>query len=52
VLAPVLEELAGWEPQRIRALFASNGFVLQDWEKARTDRLTIRGPEPAASHAA
>ncbi|HTM50554.1 MAG TPA: haloacid dehalogenase-like hydrolase [Bryobacteraceae bacterium] len=52
VLVPVLEELAGWEPQRIRALFGSNGFVLQDWEKARTDRLTIRGPEPAASHAA
>jgi len=43
VLVPILEEIAGWEPQRIRALFGSYGFVLQDWEKVRTDWLTIRG---------
>ncbi len=43
VLVPILEEIAGWEPQRIRALFGSYGFVLQEWEKVRTDWLTIRG---------
>src|SRR6266581_3039786 len=43
ILVPILEEIAGWEPQRIRALFGSYGFVLQEWEKVRTDWLTIRG---------
>jgi 2-hydroxy-3-keto-5-methylthiopentenyl-1-phosphate phosphatase len=42
VLVPLLEEVAGWEPSRIRALFAAHGFVLQDWDKIRTDSLTIR----------
>lgn len=48
VLVPILEEVAGWDPQRIRALFGSHGFVLQEWEKVRTDWLTIRGAEVAA----
>ncbi|MDQ3136323.1 MAG: HAD-IB family phosphatase [Gemmatimonadota bacterium] len=42
VLIPILEELAGWDGSRIRALFAAHGLVLQDWEKIRTDSLTIR----------
>jgi HAD superfamily phosphoserine phosphatase-like hydrolase len=41
VLIPVLEDVAGWESSRIRALFESQGFVLQEWEKVRTDSLTI-----------
>jgi phosphoglycolate phosphatase-like HAD superfamily hydrolase len=43
VLIPVLEEIAGWDGARIRALFAAHGLVLQDWDKIRTDSLTIRG---------
>jgi HAD superfamily phosphoserine phosphatase-like hydrolase len=42
VLIPILEEIAGWDSGRIRALFAAHGFVLQDWDKVRTDSLTIR----------
>jgi 2-hydroxy-3-keto-5-methylthiopentenyl-1-phosphate phosphatase len=42
VLIPVLEDIAGWDAQRIRAHFAAHGFVLQDWDKVRTDTLTIR----------
>lgn len=49
VLVPILEEIAGWDPQRIRALFESYGFVLHEWEKVRTDWLTVRGSEPAAA---
>src|SRR5256885_7037194 len=45
VLVPILEEIANWEPQRIRALFASHGFALHEWEKVRTDWLTIREGE-------
>jgi 2-hydroxy-3-keto-5-methylthiopentenyl-1-phosphate phosphatase len=42
VLIPILEEIAEWDGPRIRALFAAHGFVVQDWDKIRTDSLTIR----------
>jgi HAD superfamily phosphoserine phosphatase-like hydrolase len=42
VLIPILEEIAGWDSAMIRGLFAANGLVLQDWDKTRTDSLTIR----------
>ncbi len=41
ILIPILEEIAGWDASRIRALFASQGFVIQEWDKVRTDSLTI-----------
>jgi hypothetical protein len=47
VLIPVLEETLGWNSTRIRAWFESHGFVLQDWDKARTDSLTIRTAKAA-----
>jgi phosphoserine phosphatase len=47
VLVPILEEIAGWDSPRIRALFAAHGFVLQDWDKMRTDSLTIAPGPPA-----
>ncbi len=42
ILIPILEEIAGWDSAMIRGLFAANGLVLQDWDKTRTDSLTIR----------
>jgi HAD superfamily phosphoserine phosphatase-like hydrolase len=45
VLIPILEEIAGWDSAMIRGLFATNGLVLQDWDKTRTDSLTIRETE-------
>lgn len=47
VLVPVLEDLAGWNSNRIRALFEAHGFSVQEWDKVRTDWLTI---EPVADH--
>ena len=41
VLVPILEEIVGWDPSRIRGFFAAHGLVLQDWDKIRTDSLTI-----------
>lgn len=41
VLVPILEDIAGWDSARIRALFEAHGFVLQEWDKVRTDVLTI-----------
>jgi HAD superfamily phosphoserine phosphatase-like hydrolase len=43
LLIPILEEIVGWDAARIRAFFEAQGFLLQDWEKVRTDSLTIRG---------
>ncbi|HEU5304399.1 MAG TPA: HAD-IB family phosphatase [Gemmatimonadales bacterium] len=42
VVVPILEDIVGLDSARIRALFASHGFVLQEWNKVRTDSLTIR----------
>jgi len=41
VLIPILEDILGWNSVRIRALFESHGFLLQEWDKVRTDSLTI-----------
>lgn len=41
-LVPVLEEIAAMDPVSVRAYFESHGFVLRDWEKVRTDSLTIQ----------
>lgn len=43
VLVPVLEDVVGWrDPVRIRALFENHGLQIQEWDKVRTDFLTIR----------
>src|SRR6266852_4603735 len=41
VLVPVLEDILGWNSLRIRAFFEAHGFVLSEWDKVRTDSLTI-----------
>jgi predicted HAD superfamily phosphohydrolase len=51
VLVPILEEIAGWNSTRIRAYFEAHGFVLRDWDKVRTDSVTI-GYAPALTAAA
>ena len=42
VLVPILEDVVGWDAARIRRLFESYGLVLQEWDKARTDWVTLR----------
>ena len=46
VLAPILEDIVGWDRLRIRGFFESYGMLIQEWERVRTDWLTLR---PAAS---
>jgi HAD superfamily phosphoserine phosphatase-like hydrolase len=43
VVIPMLERLVGWGSSEIRQLFESYALRLHDWEKARTDRVTIVG---------
>jgi 2-hydroxy-3-keto-5-methylthiopentenyl-1-phosphate phosphatase len=42
VLVPVLEEIGGYESGRIRSLFEGQGFLIHEWDKMRTDWVTIR----------
>lgn len=41
VLVPVLEEVLRWDSPRIRRFFAARGLTLREWDKMRTDMLTI-----------
>jgi HAD superfamily phosphoserine phosphatase-like hydrolase len=49
IVVPILEQLAGWGPERIRELFESHGLTLHGWEKARTDRVTVHAALPASA---
>jgi phosphoserine phosphatase len=52
IVVPILEQQLGWRSPRIRELFESYGLTLHDWEKARTDRVTIHDARTGAEHAA
>lgn len=49
VLIPILEDLAGWDPARIRAFFDKQGFVVREWDKVRTDTVTLTRATQAAA---
>lgn len=51
VLVPILEDIAGWDPMRIRMYFEAHGFFLREWDKVRKDSLTICRAEPDESYA-
>ena len=42
VLVPILEEIGGCDPARIRAIFEAHGLTIQEWDRVRTDWVTIR----------
>ena len=52
VLVPILEQIGGWSPERIRDLFETHGVLIQQWDKVRTDWLTIGESSMAAEPAA
>jgi phosphoserine phosphatase len=49
VLVPILEEVAHWTQPQIRRFFESNGFLVQEWARMRTDFLTLRSASATAS---
>jgi HAD superfamily phosphoserine phosphatase-like hydrolase len=53
VLAPILEDIAAWNRPRIRQFFESYGIMIQEWDRVRTDWLTLRAVsvEPEAATA-
>ena len=42
VLVPVMEKVMNWDSAKIRKFFGSHGLTLLEWEKVRTDMLTIQ----------
>jgi len=42
VLAPLLEDVVNWDRPGIREFFESHGMLIQEWERMRTDWLTLR----------
>jgi HAD superfamily phosphoserine phosphatase-like hydrolase len=51
VLVPILEDIFGWTPPRIRALFEKEHLLIQGWAKGQTDWITIGGPRLASGGA-
>jgi phosphoserine phosphatase len=52
VLVPVLEEVLRWDSVKIRRFFATRGLTLREWDKMRTDLLTIEDSTMAVPVAA
>src|SRR6202165_5742976 len=52
VLVRVLEKVLRWDSARIRRLFASYGLTFLEWDKMRTDRLSIQDSTEHVSVAA
>jgi 2-hydroxy-3-keto-5-methylthiopentenyl-1-phosphate phosphatase len=42
VLIPVIEEVLRWDSSKIRRFFATQGLMLKEWGKTRTDQLIIQ----------
>lgn len=43
LVVPILEDIVGWDdPLKIRELLETHGFLIEEWDKVRTDWLTIR----------
>jgi len=42
VFAPILEDIVGWDRLQIRRFFESQGLLIQEWDRVRTDWLTLR----------
>jgi phosphoserine phosphatase len=48
VLVPILEDIAGYSAGEVRAFFEHHGLLIQDWDRVRTDWLTILPSATAA----
>ena len=52
VLVPVLEDVLHWDSPQIRRFFGARGLTLREWDKMRTDLLTIQeSTQPASATA-
>jgi phosphoserine phosphatase len=50
VVLPILERIVGYRPAEIRALCESYGLTLEEWEKSRSERVTVtNSPRPSGA---
>jgi len=52
MLVPILEKIVGLERPHIREFFESYGFLIQEWNRVRTDWLTLRAAGVISSQTA
>jgi len=52
VLVPVMEDLLGWNRAKVRQFFKEHGFALREWDKVRTDSITLYATSAAAARVA
>ncbi len=52
VLAPLLEDVLGWNSSQIREMYESHGLTVQDWDKTRTDWLSFHESKDGAKQPA
>lgn len=50
-IVPILEKIIGWERPQIRQFFETHGLFIQEWDKARTDWLTLGATSLQAGNA-
>jgi HAD superfamily phosphoserine phosphatase-like hydrolase len=41
VVIPILEDVLGWDATKIRSFFQRHGFAVREWDKIRTDTITL-----------
>ena len=46
IVLPMLQHVSGWQTAEIRRLFETYGLSLHEWDKANTDRITVKAPTP------
>ena len=46
IVLPMLQHVSGWQTAEIRRLFETYGLTLHEWDKASTDRITVKAPAP------
>jgi hypothetical protein len=51
IMVPILDQILHWQTGDIRTLFESYGLTLNEWEKERTDRVTISEIPPSGAPA-
>jgi len=44
IVLPMLQHVSGWQTAEIRRLFETYGLTLHEWDKANTDRITVKPP--------
>jgi HAD superfamily phosphoserine phosphatase-like hydrolase len=44
IVLPMLQHVSGFQTAEIRRLFETYGLTLHEWDKANTDRITVKAP--------